>query len=96
MIGSSLDVPKAVVDRIQFECTITVIVLKKLYYPVGTEQAFIEEITDKLYFGKPHVSAPNDPAVDELTAATGIKHDLSARFSLTPLAILIKMVVWET
>jgi len=64
MIGSSLDVPKAVIDRIQFECTITVIVLKKLYYPVSTEQAFLEEIADNLYFGKPHVSAANDPAVD--------------------------------
>src|SRR5258707_1338615 len=96
IVGSSLDVPKAIIDRIQLTCTIGAIVLKKLHDPVGTEQAFIEEITDNLYFGKPHVSAANNPAIDQLSPAAGIKHDLAARSSPAPLGILIQMVVWET
>jgi hypothetical protein len=96
MIGSSLDVSKAVVDRIQFACAIGVVVLKKLHGPVGAEQAFIEELTHNLYLGKPHVSAADDPAVDELASAARIEHDLAAGSSLTPLDIVIKMVVGET
>ena len=96
MIGGSPDVAKAVVDRIQFECSIAAIVLKKLHHTACTEKAFIEEITDNFYCGKPHVSTANDPAVDKLTSTAGIKHDLAARASLTPLDLLIKVIVWET